>query len=54
MTDKEKRIHDISIAILQANIKPISNGDDYIQYIKNCTDFYLQIRNSVEINLECK
>lgn len=52
MTDKEKRIH--AIAILQANIKPISNGDDYIQYIKDYTDFYLQVRNSVELNLEHK
>ncbi len=54
MTDKEKRIHDISIAILQANIAPMSNDDDYIQYVKNWTDFYLHLYDSVKHNLEYK
>jgi len=52
MTDNEKRAHDIAIAAMQKNIKPVTDGEDFMQYVKSLTDFYFNVYNSAKIQIE--
>lgn len=51
MTENEKRAHDIAVAIMQKNIQPATDGENYHTYVFSALDFYNSVYTTVKNRL---
>lgn len=52
MSDTEKRAHDIAVAVMQENIRPLHDKEDFNEYMSSCLGLYFAAFSSADTALK--